>query len=183
MHAFRQAGSILYSADTKGYNAKITRILATNNGAYISTLGGGLFFYDKKTHKTAHYTAEEHQLPSNFCYNVCLSPSGNILITSDKGVTSYSPEKQLYHHQFNEKLSNSPHYKWLRHFRLRPKAHLCGRYQRGNSFSEEEFHKANTFRHNPNLYFSELWINNQKVVAGDETEYLPRLFHILKSSN
>lgn len=77
----------------KGYNAKITRILATNNGAYISTLGGGLFFYDKKTHKTAHYTAEEHQLPSNFCYNVCLSPSGNILITSDKGVTSYSPEK------------------------------------------------------------------------------------------
>lgn len=93
MHAFRQAGSILYSADAKGYNAKITRILATNNGAYISTLGGGLFFYDKKTHKTAHYTAEEHQLPSNFCYNVCLSPSGNILITSDKGVTSYSPEK------------------------------------------------------------------------------------------
>ena len=44
------------------------------------------------------------------------------------------------------------------------------------SFSEEEFHKANTFRHNPNLYFSELWINNQKVVAGDETGVLTKAF-------
>lgn len=32
----------------KGYNAKITRILATNNGAYISTLGGGLFSMTRK---------------------------------------------------------------------------------------------------------------------------------------
>lgn len=40
----------------------------------------------------------------------------------------------------------------------------------------QEFHKANTFRHNPNLYFSELWINNQKVVAGDETGVLTKAF-------
>lgn len=161
----------------KGYNAKITRILATNNGAYISTLGGGLFFYDKKTHKTAHYTAEEHQLPSNFCYNVCLSPSGNILITSDKGVTSYSPEKNSF-----------TTINLMRNF---PTAHIisgCGIFASDQkriyvgdtkgvtSFSEEEFHKANTFRHNPNLYFSELWINNQKVVAGDETGVLTKAF-------
>ena len=45
------------------------------------------------------------------------------------------------------------------------------------SFSEEEFHKANTFRHNPNpLFPRNLWINNQKVVAGDETGVLTKAF-------
>lgn len=165
----------------KGYNAKITRILATNNGAYISTLGGGLFFYDKKTHKTTHYTAEEHQLPSNFCYNVCLSPSGNILITSDKGVTSYSPEKNSFTTiNLMENFPTAHIISGCGIFASNQKRIYVGDTKGVTSFSEEEFHKANTFHHNPSLYFSELWINNQQVVAGDETGVLTKAFPYTK---
>lgn len=153
--------------------ARITRVRATDDGAYISTLGSGLFFYDKKTGKVSHFTAEGHQLPSNYCYNICASKNGNILITSDKGITCYSPKEGSF--TTMDLMENFPSTHIINGcgiFVSDDNRILVGDTKGVTAFSEDEFHKDNTYIDTPNLYFSKLWINNQIIVPGDESGIL-----------
>ena len=75
---------------------QITHVCATTSGVYVSTLGGGVFFYERATGKIRHYTAGDQQLPSDFCYNVCTLHDGRVLITSDRGVTCLQPHEKSF---------------------------------------------------------------------------------------
>ncbi len=159
----------------KNQNAYITRVRATRQGAYISTLGAGLFFYDKKTGKISHYTAEDHQLPSNFCYNIAVSPKGNVLITTDKGITCYFPEERRF--ATIDLMENFPSTYIINGcglFISEDNQIFVGDTKGVTTFSENEFHKTNAGYNMPDLYFSKLWINNQAIVPGDESGILTR---------
>ena len=164
------------SLANEGCNASITRIKATDKGVYIATLGSGLFFYDKIIRKFSHYTYEANQLPSNFCYNICSTPSGNILITSDQGVTSFNPDKQSF--TTINLMSNFPSANIINGcgiFAAADNRIYVGDTKGVSTFTEDEFTHINTNNDISNFYFSQLWINNQSINAGDET-------HILKEA-
>lgn len=157
----------------KSHNAYITRVRATEQGAYISTLGAGLFFYDKETGKISHYTAEDHQLPSNFCYNMVVSQSGNVLITTDMGVTCYSPgESRFTTIDLTENFPSTYIINGCGLFVSVDNRVFVGDTKGVTVFAESEFRKTNTDYDLPPLYFSELWINNQAIAPQDESGIL-----------
>lgn len=149
-----------------------THVLATAGGAYIGTLGAGLYYYNRQSHKSTHFTTENSSLASDFCYNLCLIQERNILVISDKGVTCYKPTEDSFS---TIDLMNSS-----------SAANIiegCGVLaQNGNVyigdtkgvtvFSENEFGKEETPDENAKFYFSELWINNKGVIPGDDTGIL-----------
>ena len=162
--------SIVYVPLAEGDSkATPTRVLATSDGVYIGTLGMGLFFYDRQTRNMAHYTSRNNQLPGDFCYNLCRTQDGKILITGDKGVTCFVPFTTI---------------DLMRNF---PSTHIingCGILVSGEGsiyigdtkgvtvFSENEFNKTGTANENSNFYFSELWVDNKTIIPGDDTGIL-----------
>lgn len=166
--------SIVYVPLAEGDSkATPTRVLATSDGVYIGTLGMGLFFYDRQTRNMAHYTSRNNQLPGDFCYNLCRTQDGKILITGDKGVTCFVPSEGTF--TTIDLMSNFP------------STHIingCGILVSGEGsiyigdtkgvtvFSENEFNKTGTANENPIFYFSELWVNNKVIVPGDDTGIL-----------
>ena len=75
-----------------GAEARITRIMTAKDGVvYITTLGNGVYSYDYATNAWRHFTTKEDNLLSDYCYNILETPLNNILITSDRGISIYSP--------------------------------------------------------------------------------------------
>ncbi len=168
--------SIVYILQTEGDSkATFTRVLATARGVYIGTLGMGLFFYDRQMHNMIHYTSQNSQLPGDFCYNLCQTRDGKILITGDKGVTCFIPSENTF--TTIDLMSNFP------------STHIingCGILVSGEGniyvgdtkgvtvFSESEFNKTGIANENSTFYFSELWVDNKMIVPGDDTGILSR---------
>ena len=166
--------SIVYVPLAEGDSkATPTRVLTTSDGVYIGTLGMGLFFYDRQTRNMAHYTSRNNQLPGDFCYNLCRTQDGKILITGDKGVTCFVPSEGTF-----------TTIDLMRNF---PSTHIingCGILVSGEGsiyigdtkgvtvFSENEFNKTGTANENSNFYFSELWVDNKTIIPGDDTGIL-----------
>lgn len=61
---------------------------------YIGTLGAGFYAYQPKEKILTHYTVEKNKILSNYCYNLVETPQNQMLITSDKGITLFSPFTQ-----------------------------------------------------------------------------------------
>ncbi|MDE5678670.1 MAG: response regulator [Phocaeicola sp.] len=161
------------SLPLKNNRAQITHIWATTSGAYASTLGGGVFFYERIAEKLHRYTAGDQQLPSDFCYNVCTSRDGRVLITSDQGVTCFQPyENRFTTLNLRDDFSSSYIINGCGMFVSDEGRIFIGDTQGVTVLSEKDFDKAGVFRHTPDLYFSQLWVNNQLVVPQDETGIL-----------
>lgn len=161
------------SLEQSGCDATPTRLLATSEGVYIGTLGSGLFFYDRQKHKLTHYTQEKTQLPSNYCYNICRTQDGKILITSDKGVTCFTPGKETF--TTIDLMSNFPSAHIINGCGILPTTNgriFVGDTQGVTVLSEDEFNKSDLYNDESNLYFSELWVNNQIITPGDKTGVL-----------
>lgn len=156
---------------------QITHVCATTSGVYVSTLGGGVFFYKRATGKIRHYTAGDQQLPSDFCYNVCTLHDGRVLITSDRGVTCLQPhEKSFITLNLRDDFSSSYIINGCGMFVSDESRIFIGDTQGVTVLSEKDFDKEGTSRHTPDLYFSQLWVNNQPVTPQDETGILKTSF-------
>lgn len=153
--------------------AKITRIRSTDTGAYISTLGGGMFFYERATRKITHYTAGDGQLPSDFCYNLCISHDNSVLVTSDRGVTCFYPnENRFTSLNLRDDFSSSYIISGCGLFISDEGKIFIGDTQGVTVLSENDFNKVNSLHPTPDLYFSQLWVNNQPVAPQDKTGIL-----------
>lgn len=150
-----------------------TRVLATTDGVYIGTLGMGLFFYDRQTRNMTQYTSLNNQLPGDFCYNLCHTQSGKILITGDKGITCFVPSDSTF--TTIDLMSNFPSTHIINGCGILVSD--AGNIYVGDTkgvtvFSENEFNRTGTSNDNSNFYFSELWVNNKTIVPGDDTGIL-----------
>lgn len=156
-----------------GHGVKVTQIREAKDGkVYISTLGMGVFVYDYKAEAWTHLTAEDNHLMSNFCYNLIETPMGHILITNDEGFSIYSPIDQSV---FSVALG-------------RDKGCISAVADGGGLYVSEDdliyiggvdgmisFNERDLYQQddaNANLYFSNLYINNVKVVPRDAHEVL-----------
>lgn len=157
-------------------------------GLFLTTLKSGVLRYEPQTHSFKRITEEQQLLLSDICYKMTFSRYGNLIVTTNKGVSilNISPRGQI----------NVVH-----HIRLSPSFPLkalsvdCGLYTspRNNmiwvgglyglfSFSEENLGMEND---NYSLYYSSLWINNslQTPVSGVIEKNLPYLNKIVLPYN
>lgn len=159
-----------------GYKGGIARILATQEGAYICTLGSGLLFYNRKAGITTVYNTGNSTLPSNYCYNIKQTASNKFILTGDRGIMLYDPTEQTFIRLGQKEIS------------LRaPIIRDCGIYISPDNkiyigdtkgvtlLNEEEFQTSQV--EISSLYFSTLHINNKLIQpcpdGGTLTEALP----------
>lgn len=156
----------------------ITKVKVTKHGVYVGTLGFGLYFYNKTTKEVTHYTAEETQLLSNYCYNVAETQQGNLLIVSDKGITLFYPGSQTFR-SIGCNLG----------FPASAIMNGCGVYVSGNNdifvgdvqgITEFRENDLSALDEEQQLYFSRLVVNNQFVHPDDETGILKEAFPFIK---
>lgn len=78
------------------YKGNIPFFLATKNGAYLCTQGGGLLFYDNHTGKITSYTTDNSTIPTNYCYKIAATKKGDFILTTDQGILSFNPSTQNF---------------------------------------------------------------------------------------
>lgn len=164
-----------YELPEYGIQFEPKRIITTRAGdIYFVVLGGGLYRYDKPSDSFVHYSQGSGHLLSNYCYNVAETNSGELLVTSDKGVTFLNPSSG--NTRFATLGANLP---------ITSIADGCGilvcrnneLFVGGNdgltSFYREDLDKKEK---NYSLYFSELYIHNKRIYPGAASG------HILKEA-
>lgn len=160
-----------------GNSTQITRIRATGAGMYVSTLGAGVFYYDKSTGKMKNYTAGSNQLPSNFCYNICTSYDGEVFFTTDRGVTCFSPREDTFTTiPLQDNFSSSHIINGCGLFASDDGRIFIGDTKGVTVLSEKDFNKVDVYHNTPDLHFSQLWVNNQLIVPDDESGILSVAF-------
>lgn len=155
-----------------GKECRVTGILANSDGIlYMTTLGNGLMAYDYESDQWTTYTVKTNNLLSNYCYNLAESPRGNILITSDKGLTVFSPlTKSVHSIELGIKGGISAVADGCGIFVSKDEQIFIGGVDGMLSFREEDLYKDND--NNAEFYFSELHINNTKIYPKDESGIL-----------
>ena len=149
----------------------ITRIIeAPGNEIYIGTRGSGLCKYERSTQSFRNYTQRNNMLLSDYCYDIAISPKGSLIITGNRGITLFNPQKNKS--KFIGLENSVP----ISAINVGCKVYVCkdgeifvGGVDGLMSFKEEAINIKQPESH---LYFSTLWINNQEVYPGDENHVL-----------
>lgn len=152
--------------------AKLARIMeATDGMIYVSTLGNGVFTYNYDTKEWGRLTASQDNLLSDFCYNMTETPKNNILITSDRGFSLYSPfNHSLYSIELGLKGGISAVTEGCGIWVASDDLIYIGGVDGMISFREKDLYMESESP--AEFYFSNLQINNTKVRPGDETGVL-----------
>lgn len=143
-----------------GYKGRLNHILATEEGLYICTLGAGLFFWNKETHTVLHYTYNNSQLPSDYCYNIKQIDIDEFIVSSDKGVSLFSPKRNEI--STINITQDIPVINGGGIFISSDQDIYVGDTKGVTFFSKETFRNYDRDK-NP-IYFSRLYINNQLIV-------------------
>lgn len=165
------ADMITFDLTSIGCCFRVIKIfIGRDNNVYVGTSGSGLFIYESETLKFTNYTTENSSLLSNYCYNIIQTKQGNVLITSDKGITLFN----LYNKAFRSMNLGMG-------LSISSIIDGCGAYACSNnqvyiggtdgliSFWEEDFCFSSE---RPKFYFSNMFINNMQVFPGDPNEVL-----------
>lgn len=161
-----------FELDSLGTKCRVTKIVESGDGLiYIATLGNGLKVYDYLSDKLTTYTVETHNLLSNYCYNLAESPRNNLLITSDKGISVFSPLTKTVHSiELGIKGGISAITDGCGLFVAIDERIFVGGIDGMVAFREEDLYVDRDGK--AELYFSDLYVNNAKIYPEDETGIL-----------
>lgn len=142
---------------------------------FIATLGSGIFRYDRPSDRFAVLRGDTVPSPllSDMCYNLAFTRRGNLLITSDKGVTLFEPAT-----------GEARHIRLGKNFPLKGLLPNSGLYVSPSSgelyvggmyglisLCEDDLGLKNT---DYRVYFSSLSVNNRTVTSQTDPEILSR---------
>lgn len=173
--------------DTKTYELpqydifyEVKRIIETRDGdIYFVALGSGLYRYEVQVDSFRCYSQESGHLLSNYCYNVAETNNGELIITSDKGVTFFNPEAGKS--RFTKLGENLP---------ITSITDGCGilickndEIFVGGSDGLTSFRREDLDRKEKDysLYFSELYIHNERIFPGNPAGILKEAFPFSRS--
>jgi signal transduction histidine kinase/DNA-binding response OmpR family regulator/ligand-binding sensor domain-containing protein len=169
-----------YSFSDHNILFEISHILKTGDGRlYFVTLGSGLYRYDAATDSFTHYTEADGALLSDYCYCLAETNTGELLITSDKGITFFNPGTK-----------EAGHYKLRSHLPISSITDGCGILVCRNnelfiggsdglaSFWQDDLYKKEK---DYSLYFSELYIHNTRVCPGSSDRVLNEILPYTES--
>ena len=161
--------------------AKITRIMEAADGTiYVSTLGNGIFTYSYETKEWKHRTTDKGNLISDFCYNLAETPQNNILITSDKGISLYSPfNNSMYTMELGLKGGISAMTDGCGIYAASDDLIYVGGVDGMISFREKDLYVDS--ESHTEFYFSHLRVNNAKALPDDGSGVLTRALPFTKS--
>jgi len=155
-------------------NREILQIFETDDGKiYFGTRGSGLFLFNEKDRTFTRYSAEQNQLLSDYCYNIAESGMKRLIISGDKGISFFDPAKGLVKQVALG--SGLP----IRSINKDCGLLVChnGEIFAGGADGLVSFFEADLYRKAADyqLYFSDLFINNVKVIPNDKHHVLSKI--------
>lgn len=165
-----------YRSGEKGLGElPVTQMAEDKKGRlFIGTNGSGLFSYNEEEDRFIGYNTENSLIASNYCYEVELSSLGQVIISSDKGLSYFDTERNIF--------------KVVELATALPIAGIntgCGLFVCKNGevfvggidgmttfFEQQLFAPAKDYQ----LYFSDLYINNEIVQPEDHNAVLTKAF-------
>ncbi|NDV60495.1 two-component regulator propeller domain-containing protein [Bacteroides sp. 519] len=89
-----------YRFGEKGLGSfQIMKMLQTANGdIYFAGRGSGVSRFNPETDTFERFTVENGALMSNYCYNIAESRQGNLVLTTDNGLSFFLPQKGTFEH-------------------------------------------------------------------------------------
>lgn len=151
--------------------SRIIEILEDSRGnLWFTTDGSGIMRYNEETDNFNRFTVETSGLISDYCFKLGESISGDLIITSNKGVTFFNPEKELV---MNIPLGSSFPLSGIIEenevFVASDGEIFVGGYNGMVSFFEEELE---TVKADYKLFFTSLQVNNVYINPGDGSEIM-----------
>lgn len=165
----------VYSRGSNGLGIAVgTKLLRTSAGTiYVTTEGSGVFKLEKNHDTFTPYTAERGHLLSNYCYNIAESKDGNLIITSDKGITFLNPQDGV---SYSAVIGKDLPFLALNN--------ACGLFvcedgeiYVGTADGLVSFFEANLFHtyDNYKMFFSNIYVNNRRVSPSDDSGILKNI--------
>lgn len=181
IHINNSSNKEIFTNEENGLGAfSALKIIETKNGEiYIGTRGSGLFLFNEKERTFTCYTAEDNFLLSNYCYNMSESRLGHLLITGDKGISFFDPEKGMVKQiRLDAGLPISSINLDCGLLVCRNGEIFAGSADGLLSFSEKEIYRSNK---NYLFYFSDLYIHNKRAYPEDGQAVLTSTLPFTKS--
>jgi signal transduction histidine kinase/DNA-binding response OmpR family regulator/ligand-binding sensor domain-containing protein len=158
------------SLRARGIRFDATRIIEYDGNIYFGTRGSGLYRYNDADDILTAYTVSKGHLLSNYCYNLALTKSGNLLITGDKGITFFNPRQETSRFvNLGVTLPIASITEGCGVLICRNDEIFVGGSDGLTSFWESELYLG---KKEYALYFSDIYIHNQKIVPKDPTGIL-----------
>lgn len=155
-----------YSIADQGITNRITYIFeSSDHNFYICTNGRGVFSLNPETGHIVPFT-DESSLASNYCYRMAETSDGHLIVSGDKGITVFRKNGEVVK-------TLSPGGTMPLHSLTRD----CGLFVASDgtvyaggtnglaAFKEKDLVATEKA---PALYFTELHVNGQRIVAGDD---------------
>lgn len=153
-------------------NFQITKMLETSEGhIYFTTRGSGVYRFEPETETFERFTVENGSLTSNYCYNITETRQGNLILTTENGLSFFLPERGTFEHvvlgtngliisSFNEGCGLM--------------VADNGEIYAGGTDGLTTFYEDDLFSINKeyNIYFSKLQISNKVISPGDDNNIL-----------
>ncbi|HCC51493.1 MAG TPA: hypothetical protein DEQ30_05060 [Porphyromonadaceae bacterium] len=140
-------------------------------GLFLTTLKSGVLAYDPDNDNFSAITEGQQLILSNICYKAIFSRYGNLIVTTNKGVS-------VIHVSSRGRMNAVHHYRLAPSFPLSALSGDCGLYSSPNddriyvgglyglfSFAEKDM---GTGRDNYSLYFSSISVDNQLVTPSSD---------------
>ena len=155
----------------KGFGSFRTSCIFEDNKRrlFFGTLGSGLYQYDKENDRFIGYTAEQGMLQSNYCYDIARTEQNELIISGDKGLSVLNIEqKRLRVIDLNALLFAGINKGCGLLVCSNGEAFAAG-IGGMTSFFDQEVLSINK---DYDLYFSSLFINEEKISPDDKTKIL-----------
>ena len=149
----------------------ISQIIEDKEGRiFLGTRGSGLYRYDEKEKQFIGYTTDNSFIASDYCYKLSLSTLNQLVITGDKGITFFDPDQNLF--KIVELGTALP----LPGINIGCGILVCpnGEIFVGSSNGMATFFEQQLLNSSKDyqLYFSNLFINNEQVLPNDPNKVL-----------
>ena len=149
---------------------RVSSIFEDNKGRlFFSTLGSGLYQYDKKSDSFISYSAEHDMLQSNYCYNIAQTEQNELIISGDKGLSILNVDRKSLREIDLNALLFSGINNGCGLLVCRNGEVFAGGIGGMTSFFDQEVFSINK---DYDLYFSSLAINEEKILPCDKTKIL-----------
>ena len=79
-----------------GFQGEISSLLLEEDGVYLMTLGNGILHYNLNTGEITSYTEEQHNIPTNYCYQSKRISDEQMVVTCDKGAFMFNPKEKSF---------------------------------------------------------------------------------------
>ncbi len=153
-----------------GIRFSATCIVEYRGSIYFGTQGSGLYRYNETDKTFTSYTVDNGFLLSNYCYDMAVTNRGELVITSDKGITFLHPITETARFiKLGVTLPLASISEGCGVLVCRNNELFVGGTNGLISFIEDGLiHKEKDYT----LFFSDLYIDNEKVYPGDDTHVL-----------